>query len=263
MAIMENPGRFNELRHRAIASARGEIEAFGSAAEDSVVLRRHQLVASVSPGTPERSFFNGVFYEDAAVLAGELDMIETIYVANGVTAWAVWVPDHDRRSAQLLAARGYFLDTTSRVMVIELDNLPGTPSMPPGIETQSGDAAAAMGVNDRAYGQQTGWFRAAADIEQPIDWRIAYCAGEPVGCVGTIRIGPECCLTGIATLPSHQGRGIASHLLHEALVAARENGVLTASLRASKAGVPVYESFGFIDCGFVEMWEWRARPAAD
>ena len=31
----------------------------------------------------------------------------------------------------------------------------------------------------------------------------------------------------------------------------------TGSLQASKAGAPLYERMGFLDLGFIEMWELR------
>jgi predicted GNAT family acetyltransferase len=64
-------------------------------------------------------------------------------------------------------------------------------------------------------------------------------------------------VSGVATPPEHRGRGIAGWLMARALAAARREGALSASLRASAAGAPVYERLGFRDLGFVEMWELR------
>jgi GNAT superfamily N-acetyltransferase len=250
-----------DLRQRSIDSTRVEVEAFGGAAMDSFVLHRDRLVAAVNPATPRRSFLNSVFYADSAALARQIEDVETDYRANGVTAWAVWVPDRDRQSASLLARRGHSLDAAHRAMAIVLADLHSAPPAPSGIEAGPGNALTAMGLNDRAYGQQTGWFYSATHCPVPIRWHVAYQDGEAIGCVGTIPSGDDCCVTGIATLPEHRGRGIASWLLHEALVGAHRDGTVTASLRATAAGAPLYKHLGFVDCGYLEMWELR-HPVA-
>jgi len=80
---------------------------------------------------------------------------------------------------------------------------------------------------------------------------------EAFGCVATVDVDDDCCVTGVATPPEHQRRGIAGWLLWRALVEARERGMATASLQASRAGAPACERLGFADYGFVEMWELR------
>ena len=38
---------------------------------------------------------------------------------------------------------------------------------------------------------------------------------------------------------------------------ARARGMRTGSLQASSAGAPVYERLGFVDVGYIELWELR------
>lgn len=236
---------------------REQAEAFGSAHSDSVLIRRPGLLAAVVPSSPQRSFFNSVFYSDPAALSAEIEALAGAYVSHGVDAWTVWVPDEDRDSAQMLAARGHVLDASPRAMAMELADLGPEPPGPEGVEEGLIDAAACAALNDRAYGFGPEGFAASIAGETSIQWRGAFADGEPLGCVGTIAIGDDCLITGVATPPEHRGRGIASWLVRGALADARERGTVTASLQASRAGTSIYERLGFRDFGFLEMWERR------
>jgi GNAT superfamily N-acetyltransferase len=246
-----------ELRRRAIDGVRDEVEAFGGGAPSSSLIQSEGLVASLAPASPERSLFNSVFLEDPAVLEQEYEALAEAYEAAGVQAWTVWVVDEDRASAQFLAERGHVLDAAPRTMARELSRPPEVPEAPDGVEAGQCDASTAATLNDRAYGYDENGFRAALAGETSIRWLGARVAGEPVSCVGTIEIGDDCCVTGVATPPEHRGRGIASWLLLGALAAARAGGAVTASLQATRAGAPIYERLGFRDFGFIEMWELR------
>jgi GNAT superfamily N-acetyltransferase len=246
-----------ELRRRAIAGVRDEVEAFGGGAPDSRLLRPEGLLASLTPAAPRRSLFNSVFPDDPAALAREYEALAAAYDEAGVRAWTVWVVDEDRETAAWLAARGHLVDAAPRAMAMELAGLADVPATPAGVEPGPIEPRLAAELNDRAYGYGEDGFRAGLAAETAIRWHGAYADGEPVGCVGTIEVGDDCCVTGVATPPEHRGRGIASWLMLRALVAAREEGALTASLQATKAGAPIYERLGFADFGFIEMWELR------
>jgi GNAT superfamily N-acetyltransferase len=246
-----------ELRRRAIAGIRDEVEAFGSAAPDSRLIRSEGLLAAVAPASPQRSLFNSVFYDDAAAPAREYEALAAAYDEAGVHAWTVWVPDEDRETARLLAGRGHRMDAAPRAMAMELGALAGEPPAPAGVEPGSIAPPVAAELNDRAYGYGEDGFRAGLSGETAIRWHGAYVDGEPVCCVGTIEVGDDCCVTGVATPPEHRGRGVAGWLMRRALAAAQDRGALTASLQATKAGASIYERLGFADFGFIEMWELR------
>ncbi len=250
-----------ELRRRAIESLPAEVAAFGSGAPGSRVIRRDGLVAAVTPSTPDRSLFNSVYYEDRDALAEALDELAATYGDAGVRAWTVFVPDDDRGTAELLASRGHALDAAPRAMGRWLADLAPSPPAPRGVHVASGDPATAGRLNDGAYGYQGAAFGAAlTGTTQPsIRWAFAACEGELAACVGAIDVEEDCCITGVATPPAYQRRGIASWLLHRVLTDARARGLRTASLQATKQGAGIYERLGFRDLGFVEMWERRRR----
>lgn len=246
-----------ELRRNAVEGIRDEVEAFGVAAADSLLVRREGLLAAIVPAAPQRSIFNSVYYDDPGALAAEIDGLAGIYESHGVRAWTVWVPDEDRETARLLGSRGHSLDAAPRAMAMELADLGGTPPAPAGVERGPIDPSTCAELNDRAYGYGADGFRAGLPGKTAIRWHGAYEGEAPVGCVGTIAIGEDCCITGVATPPEHRGRGIASWLMARALAEARAGGFASASLQATEAGAPLYERIGFRDLGFVEMWELR------
>lgn len=246
-----------ELRQRAIEGVRDEVEAFGSGAPSSKVIRRDGLVASVVPASPQRSLFNSVSYDDPGALAAQLDSLAETYDSHGVCAWTVWVPDVDRETAGLLADRGHVLDAAPRAMAMELADFDAVPSPPGGVAGGPIDPATCAALNDCAYGYDEDGFRAGLSGETAIRWLGAFAGTEPVGCVGAIEVGEDCCVTGVATPPEQRGRGIASWLLCRVLADARGRGLTSASLQATRAGAPLYERLGFRDLGFIEMWELR------
>lgn len=248
-----------ELRRRAIDGVRDEVEAFGSGAPDSRLIRREGLIASLTPASPRRSLFNSAFYDEPAALVREYEALAEAYDAAGVRAWTVWVPDEDRETARLLAGRGHLLDAEPRAMAMELAGPVEVPAAPAGVEPGPIEPSLAAELNDRAYGYGEDGFRAGLNGETAIRWHGAYADGEAVCCVGAIAVGEDCCVTGVATPAEHRGRGIASWLVLRAIAEAGERGATTASLQATKAGAPIYERLGFADFGFIEMWELRRQ----
>ena len=102
---MGRPLDEQELRRRAIEGVRNEIEAFGCAAPDSLLIRHPGLLAAVVPAASQR-------YEDPAALAGETAIRWYGAFAGGEPAGCVGTiadgedcrltsvatsPEHDRR----------------------------------------------------------------------------------------------------------------------------------------------------------------------
>ena len=246
-----------ELRRRAIESVREQVEAFGSAHSDSVLIRRPGLLAAVVPSSPSAPSSTPSSTATRQRCPPRSTRWQRPTNPHGVDAWTVWVPDEDRDSARMLAARGHVLDASPRAMAMELADLGPELPAPEGVEPGPIDASTCAGLNDRAYGYGPDGFAAGIAAETSIQWHGAFAGDEPLGCVGTIEVGDDCLVTGVATPPEHRGRGIASWLVHGALADARERGMATASLQASRAGASIYERLGFRDLGFLEMWELR------
>ena len=247
-----------ELRRRVIAGLEVELALFGSCSTTASVLRLPGVVASVSPATPDRSLFNSVTATGPDALAAAIDGLTDAYAKAGVRAWTVWVPDDDRRSAALLAARGHVLDGSPRSMALELTDLRpvAIPEEAELVPAEIGDIAR---INDRAYGLEGAAWAATIEHRPDLDMEaaVALVDGEPVSCAVVLDREDDACVTAVATAPEHRGKGLAGGLISELLGSARRRGLRTGSLQASKAGAPVYERIGFEDVGFIEMWELR------
>ena len=81
--------------------------------------------------------------------------------------------------------------------------------------------------------------------------------GTPAACLGVLDEADDCGVYFVATASSAQRQGLASALLREALLEARERGCGTSSLQATAAGRAVYARLGHRDICALEMWEHR------
>jgi GNAT superfamily N-acetyltransferase len=220
------------------------------------IVTEADVQAAVVPGSPNRSFFNSVFYEDPEHLIELIPRLAENYEAAGVNAWTVWIPADDGRARDALAEAGHVLDATPRAMGLELSAL-NSPDPDPELEIRTEmDMDAIRVINETAYGYAHGDFPPM----KPLPDTTAYLAslnGETVATTLTWDRDPDTEITFVATLPEARGRGVARRLLGHALEAERESGKLASTLIATKLGYPVYERLGYRDVGGLEMWERR------
>jgi len=248
-----------------LRSMKAAWSGLGPASPGGRTIERDGLIASVVPVVPERSVMNSVIYDDPGALEASLGELGAAYDEAGVLAWTVWVPAHDRATAELLARVGHVLDATPAAMVCdparverpaagELDLLP---------EPAYEDIAA---INDLAYGYADEPFRRALG-DLPADDSHIYVArvdDRPAAClVAEDHHEADCGIYWVATLPVARGRGLATALMREALADARERGRRTSTLQATKLGQPVYERVGYRSIGTLEMWERRKPSGQD
>jgi GNAT superfamily N-acetyltransferase len=169
----------------------------------------------------------------------------------------VWVPEADRRAAELLARAGHALDGRPAVMGAALDEIdaPATGDL----DLERGEAQHVVGVlNDAAYGYEDSFVRAMEGVgDASAHTYVARRQGEPACCVMTLDVGEDAHVGLVATAPAAQRQGLAGRLLGTALRDARERGMATTTLLASPSGYPVYARMGYRAAGAVEMWERR------
>jgi len=220
------------------------------------VFTEGDIQATIIAASPNRSFFNSVFYSDSEHLLDALPGIAERYEKAGVTAWTVWIPAEDESARNGLSAAGHVLDATPRAMGFELSRL-SPPGPDPSLELRSEmDMELVRRINETAYGYPAGDFPPMSPLPGT-EVFLASLEGETVGTTLVWDRGEDTEVTFVATLPEARGRGIAGRLLGHALERERERGKLGSTLIATKLGFPVYEQLGYRDVGGLEMWERR------
>ncbi|MFL5907048.1 MAG: GNAT family N-acetyltransferase [Solirubrobacterales bacterium] len=214
------------------------------------------IQAAIIAASPNRSFFNSVFYEESEHLVEALPRLATAYDRAGVNAWTVWIPAEDEVARAALEQAGHVLDATPRAMGFELSEL-RVPDPDPELEVRSEeDMETLRQINEVAYGYPAGDFPPMLPMPGT-EVFLANLDGTSVGTVVTYDRGEDSEVTMVATLPEARGRGIAKRLLAHALENERDSGKLGSTLIATKLGFAVYEALGYRDVGGLEMWERR------
>jgi GNAT superfamily N-acetyltransferase len=212
--------------------------------------------AAIVPASPNRSFFNSVFYEDSEHLVDALPRLAGVYDEAGVNAWTVWIPAEDERARAGLEAAGHALDATPRAMGFDLSELKlPDPDPELGIRTEM-DMELLRQINETAYGYPPGDFPPMTPLPDTEAY-LASLDGSTVATTLTWDRGEETEVTFVATLPEARGRGVARRLLGHALERERERGKQGSTLISTKLGYPVYVKLGYRDVGGLEMWERR------
>jgi len=221
------------------------------------VWRREGVTAAIVPGSPKRSFFNSVLYEDPESMVASIDALAEVYDDAGIEAWTVWVPESDAEVAQALEAAGHKLDATPRAMAMPIGDLV-EPEPDPELEIrEEADYELVSSLNEVAYGFAPGEFPVMQGDLQELRTYLGSIDGETVACAGAFTRGSDCEVAFVAVLPEGRGRGISGRLMARALADAAVEGLETTTLQATKLGYPVYVKLGYADYGKLRMWERR------
>jgi GNAT superfamily N-acetyltransferase len=213
--------------------------------------------AAIVPGSPKRSFFNSVLYDDPVSMLKSIDAIAETYTEAGIDAWTVWVPEADAAVAEALEAAGHRLDATPRAMAMPLGEL-RPPDPDPDLEIrEERDFELVSSLNEVAYGFAPGEFPVMQGDLSALRTYLGSINGETVACAGAFAHGADCEIVFVAVLPEGRGRGVSGRLMARALADAAKQGLRTTTLQATKLGYPVYVKLGYRDLGELQMWERR------
>jgi hypothetical protein len=171
---------------RMFATMRSAYCAYAEAAPGGGVMEMPGVSAYVMPRIPERSFFNGVIYEQAAALQAALFDVAAGYERAGVTAWTVWSHESDGRASQMLERAGHRLDASPAAMVLDLDSIV-EPAAVEGLEIEEGASMEeALPVLESSYevalrGRAGGWGRGTRSYLGSLEGRAASVLGIHAG----------------------------------------------------------------------------------
>lgn len=195
--------------------------------------------------------------DDAALASRVLTLLRA---ETRLWAFTVWVQPGDEAMQRFLSQQGHKLDSSPISMAAPLSVM--TLADPGDLDfEETRDLVALARLNDAAFGFPPPAFEAALQQWGPEPgWRghLARHQGQLAASVMSWE-SPEGDLgiTGVATLPTAQGTGLATRLLSQVLREAHARGLLTTSLQASPRGRPVYARLGYRDLGTLGMWEHR------
>jgi GNAT superfamily N-acetyltransferase len=166
--------------------------------------------------------------------------MEAVYASAGVARFAAWVHESDEPMRVELERRGYTLDTTTRAMGMELDDI----ALPrPRIDLGP--------ANWPEYLRMDGLppdFLSAAD-HAAFHLLAARVDGEMVAAALAYDFGDDCGIYNVGTVEKARRRGLGTALTTAQVYAARARGCRTASLQSTPMAERVYATVGFRDLG--------------
>ena len=246
----------SELYVRSTDTLVASWEAYARGAAGADVRRSPGVAAAVFPHEPERSVYNNALldrYLGPEARAAAIDALEAAYATAGVASFAVWAHETDLPLVVDLEARGYTLDSATRVMIMSLGDL-DRPR--PDISLDRPTWPEYL----RAEGLSPSFLADAEHAEfHPLAARVD---GEIVATSLAYDDGTDCGIYNVSTLERFRRRGLGSALTVAQLHDARDRGRRTASLQASAMAVGVYAAAGFHDFGRIVEYVPAAATAS-
>jgi GNAT superfamily N-acetyltransferase len=221
-------------------------EQYARASRGAAVLRSPGLATAVFPAEPERGVYNNALLDrglDAADRAAALDAMEAAYASRGVPHFAAWVHESDEAMRDVLEARGYTIDTSTRAMGMSVGDVRATPPD--------------LGIAGAGWPEYLRYLEAfdlppglLAGVD-PDAFRvlIARRDGATVATGLAFDLGDDCGIYNVSTLEGARRRGLATAITALLVHDAAERGCCTATLQSTEMAERVYASVGFRDLG--------------
>lgn len=232
-----------DLYQRGSATLLASWEAYARGAIDAALRRFVGVAAAVFPEEPERSVYNNALLDrdlSTRERGAALDAMEAAYSAAGIDRFAAWVHESDPAMRHELERRGYAFDTSTRAMVMSLDDLY---SLPPQIDLALPDWKEHL----RIAGVPPNFLSAADPNAYHV--LLARLEGETVATAMAFDLNGDCGIYNVGTLEHARRRGLATALTAIQLHDARARGCETASLQATPMAERLYATIGFRDLG--------------
>jgi ribosomal protein S18 acetylase RimI-like enzyme len=114
-------------------------------------------------------------------------------------------------------------------------------------------------VNDLAYGNYDGRLeRTLTPLPNGVlKGYQASLNGSPAAVALALHHGADAGISFVATIPKARRRGLATHVMQQALTEAREQGCTTTTLQATEVGERLYVALGYRRLTVMQLWERR------
>jgi ribosomal protein S18 acetylase RimI-like enzyme len=226
----------------------------GGHAGQGRTLERPGLVASIVPNAPDSPTLNAAVAIDPDRAAGHLGELHVLYRRAKVRRWGIWLDGHASLAAQALARAGMVVTTASPGMGAALDALPMAEADP-----AEADLATVGRVNDLAYGNYDGRLeRTLTPLPNGVlHGYQATLNGSPAAVALALHHDDDAGISFVATIPKARRRGLATHVMHQALTQARKHGCTTTTLQATDVGERLYTNLGYRHLTVMQLWERR------
>lgn len=185
--------------------------------------------------------------------------------------WKVYAHDRPADLVQRLAARGFVVDETDAVMVLDVGNAPESLLNPPAADvrrlTDPAQLADVVAVLEPVWETDFTWVheRLGSHMAIPgyLSVYVAYVAGRPVSVGWTyFNQGHFAGLWGGSTLAEYRGQGLYTAVLAARVREARRRGVGYLTIDAGSMSRPIVARHGFEVISFATDCTWRpAAPA--
>jgi ribosomal protein S18 acetylase RimI-like enzyme len=214
------------------------------------------VIASIVPAAPESPTLNAAVAFDPEQAVDYLPDLAIRWREARVKRWGVWLDPAARDVVRALQRGGLTLSASAPGMGAELDAL-ALPATRNGVPPA--DLATVGLVNDMAYGNVDQRLERTL-TPLPPDILRGYRAdwdGEPAAVALALHNGGDCGVSFVATVPHARRKGLATDVMHAALVDARTGGLTTTTLQATDAGERLYRSLGYRRLCDMQLWERR------
>jgi GNAT superfamily N-acetyltransferase len=228
-------------------------EAYARAASGAALIRSAGVAIAVFPNEPESSIYNNAVLErdlPATDRDAAMGATEAAYTGAGVGRFAAWVHESDEAMCGDLERRGYTVDTSTRAMGAELDDI--RRSLPT-VEILSVDWPEHLRLIGVSPDLLTGVDRAAFHV------RAARLDGKNVATAIAFDFHGDRGIYNVGTLEHARRRGLATALTTDLVNEAAARGCRTASVQSTAMAERVYAAMGFRDLGRMLEYVPHAR----
>lgn len=221
--------------------------ALAATSPDAGVARHAGSVVAVFPHWIVLN--NAILLDDVTSAAATAAALRRFYLAAGVDAWALWLPNAVPTFAGpdvTAGIPGMVRDATTLVMHRELSE-----RLPTDRRVVGTSVAAATRATDEPV--------PVAELPEPdprsaIDAWVLVADGFAVAGAWSHLHDADCGLYAVGTVMGWRRRGLAGALTRHVLADAYDRGARTASLQSTDMGERLYSSLGFTAVGRYEEW---------